>query len=64
MNFNVKNGKACAFCKHWYDPTNSVIKPKVGDFWEYDTSQKRRCMKMIAAQMSATAACGNYECKV
>ena len=25
---NIKNTKICAFCKYWYDPTNSAIKPK------------------------------------
>lgn len=57
-------GRACAFCKHWYDPANSAIKPKHGVFWEYDTTQKKRCMKTVASQMPATAACGKYECKV
>lgn len=62
--FNVTQGRACAFCKYWYDPGNTAIRPKVGYFWQYDTTQKKRCMKKVAAEMPATAACGDYECKV
>ena len=25
---NIKHVKKCAFCKKWYDPTNSAIAPK------------------------------------
>ena len=25
---NIKHVKKCAFCKNWYDPTNSAITPK------------------------------------
>lgn len=34
---------SCAFCKHWYDPTNahiSPVNPKVS-LWKFD--EKARC---------------------
>lgn len=43
---NEKNSsiRRCAFCKHWYDPTNSAIQPKGGkDMWEYDGNVKNKC---------------------
>ena len=48
--FDPTVGRACAFCKLWYDPTNSAIKPKQGVFWEYDTTQKERWMKTVASK--------------
>ena len=30
----------CAFCKHWYDPTNSAIKPLPGNWWEFDREKE------------------------
>ena len=35
----------CAFCKHWYDLTNSAIKPLPGNWWEFDREKEARCMK-------------------
>lgn len=66
-NVNVKSSKKCAFCKYWYDPTNSAIAPKspVIGIWEIkDPNQKALCTKRNL-QMSAYASCvGGYECKV
>ena len=56
--------KNCAFCRYWYDPTNSAIRPKSGVYWEYDTDAKRRCMKKVKAEMQSWASCGDYVCKV
>ena len=61
MNAGKKN---CAFCQHWYDPTNSAIRPKTGTLWEFDTDAKRRCMKKVAAEMQSWASCADYVCKV
>lgn len=56
---NVKYMKKCAFCKNWYDPTNSAIMPKspaIG-LWEIkDTNKKCLCMKKNI-QMPASAFC-------
>lgn len=42
----------CAFCKYWYDPTNSVIDLKYAKIWEYDPMVRKQCqlknMKTIA----------------
>lgn len=35
----------CAFCVHWYDPTNSAIRPlapKLGR-WEFDNTKSCFC---------------------
>ena len=39
--------KPCAFCKHWYDPTNSAIflKSGVARLWEYEDTKKALCRK-------------------
>ena len=45
---NIKSINKCAFCKNWYDPTNSAIAPKspaIG-LWEIkDINQKCMCLK-------------------
>ncbi len=64
--FNVKtNSRLCAFCQHWYDPTNAAIAPKntVGGFWEYDDKAMNVCKK-CGAKKPATASCKEYVCKV
>lgn len=58
---NIKTMKKCAFCKNWYDPTNSCIKPKspaIG-LWEIeDINQKCLCMKKNI-QMPAGGFCSS-----
>lgn len=55
----------CAFCKHWYDPTNSHINPKYpkNNLWEYDHSAKCKCL-VHNVDKSAYSNCLKYECKV
>lgn len=64
---NVNCVKKCAFCKHWYDPTNSAIAPKAPNvgLWEItDTNKKSICLKKNH-QMPASASCNtDYEPKV
>lgn len=64
---NAKIMKKCAFCKHWYDPTNSAIAPKapVIGLWEIkDINQKSMCLKKNI-QMPANAFCLNdFEKKI
>lgn len=58
---NIKHIKKCAFCKHWYDPTNSAISPKapVIGVWEIrDINQKCMCLKKNIP-MSANAFCSS-----
>ncbi len=64
---NIKSIKKCAFCKYWYDPTNSAIAPKAPaiGLWEIkEPNQKCMCLKKNI-QMSANAFCNaNYEKKL
>ena len=64
---NVKFMKKCAFCKYWYDPTNSAIEPKapVIGLWKIsDINQKCMCLKKNI-QMPANAFCSaNYQQKI
>lgn len=64
---NIKCCKKCAFCKYWYDPTNSAIAPKspVIGLWKInDENQKNLCIKRNS-QMPANSGCIQfYECKI
>ena len=45
---NIKHINKCAFCKYWYDPTNSAIVPKspaIGLWQIKDVNQKCKCLK-------------------
>ena len=62
---NIKTIKKCAFCKYWYDPTNSAIKPRSPkiNLWEYDDKAKCMCLKKNF-EMHSSAFCGDYELKL
>lgn len=60
ITVNIKQGKKCALCKHWYDPTNSAIEPKAPNIglWKIkDINQKCMCLKKNI-QTPAGAFCG------
>lgn len=61
---NVKSTRICAFCKHWYDPTNSAVEPQntVAGFWKYDPNVREKCLK-TNLERAAWTSCGQYECK-
>ena len=63
--FEIKSCKKCAFCKYWFDPTLSAIKPENPkiNLWSYDSKQKRICTKKNF-EMNADATCGMYESKL
>lgn len=66
MLANERNSsiKKCAFCKHWYDPTNSAIRPCSGKgIWEYDGSIRNKCREKNLA-MNATSSCHKFELKL
>lgn len=46
---NIKTAKKCAFCKYWYDPTNSAISPRSPkiNLWEYDDKCKKNAYRRI-----------------
>jgi hypothetical protein len=64
---NIKHIKKCAFCKNWYDPTNSVITPKAPaiGMWEIkNINQKCMCLKKNIP-MAANAFCSqDFEKKI
>lgn len=62
---NVKNAKICAFCKKWYDPANTHIKPKniLGGFWEYDEKAKSICA-VTGTPKRSNSGCNKFEIKV
>ena len=57
--------RKCAFCRYWYDPTNSCIQPKAPNIgiWEYDTRAKRLCLKRNT-ETEGFFGCTKYECKL
>ena len=61
---NIKTVKKCAFCKHWYDPTNSAIKPLPGNWWEFDREKEARCMKSVGLKTKGRHTCNKFELKI
>jgi len=62
---NPHHMKACAFCKYWYDPTNSAIYPKspaVG-LWEYEQRVVKKCT-ITNMDRRGCDLCHRYVCKV
>lgn len=64
---DVRYSKRCAFCKHWYDPSNSAIRPvnpKIGS-WEYDEAKSSQCMKnSFNVKRGSWQSCSDWVCKV
>lgn len=62
---NVKIERHCAFCKYWYDPTNSAIVPKMPNMgiWEFDSNAKNKCLKTNIEKRAASF-CSKYESKI
>lgn len=62
---NRPGGKRCAFCKYWYDPTNSAISPKntIIGVWRYDEKAKKLCTKRNIHKY-AFEICHYYESKI
>ena len=65
INIKSKMMKKCAFCKHWYDPTNSAINPKVPNMgiWEYDYNARRKCLIKNTEQKGGEF-CKRFEIKI
>ena len=65
MAVNVKQCHKCAFCKHWYDPTNSHIQPKSPriNLWQYDHRATSYC-DVKRVDIKADLFCSKYECKL
>lgn len=60
-----KHNSVCAFCRYWYDPANSYIKPqKFGtNKWSYEKNARCKCLKYGIGK-PAYLHCSSYECKV
>lgn len=67
QNFNVINSHMgrCAFCKHWYDPTNAAIRPKYikAGMWEFDDKAENLC-DLTGYKRKSITTCKDYVCKV
>lgn len=67
QNFNTKNNRQgrCAFCKHWYDPTNAAIRPKniKAGMWEFDDKVENPC-ELTGYKRKSVMTCKDYVCKV
>ena len=58
------SARHCAFCKYWYDPTNSAIRPlKNRGAWEYDTTIKCKC-RLMNVDKAAQTSCRKFESKL
>lgn len=55
----------CAFCRYWYDPTNSALiaKNPAAGFWEYNPRMRNRC-SMMNAETAGCQTCGKFEMKM
>ncbi len=62
---NIKHCRMCAFCKYWYDPTNSAIEPSnpLAGFWHYDKDRREKCLKTNLSK-SSFSSCRDYQCKI
>ncbi|MBR1865569.1 MAG: hypothetical protein IJ801_03590 [Lachnospiraceae bacterium] len=60
---NIRNARLCAFCRHWYDSTNSAIQPMNprSVYWEYDPQAEQMCMEKNRKRRGFEA-CWKYKC--
>jgi hypothetical protein len=59
---SLQSARICAFCKYWWDPACTCIRPQNMQFWQYEASAKCRCLKR-GADMAASASCGMFRYK-
>ena len=65
VNVKSESVKKCAFCRNWYDPTSSAIRPKspaVG-IWEFDPSVTKPCTAR-PGERKAFYCCPDFVCKM
>ena len=66
QQFQIKSSiRKCAFCRHWYDPTNSAIRPKAPGIgiWEYDERRREMCL-LRNSPVESFYGCSHYERKL
>lgn len=65
INVNSGTGEKCAFCKHWYDPSNTAISPKnpsIG-LWYCDDKKVSKCL-IKNMNKRACASCNKFISKL
>lgn len=62
---NAKTTKICAYCRNWYDPGNSHIKPKnvVSGMYQYDDKAKEPCA-VLGLRRPSSASCAKFTNKL
>lgn len=65
VNIKLNRVRKCAFCKYWYDPTNSAIEPKFPKqgVWLYEDSAQSKCLKSNQIRASFSV-CSKFETKM
>ena len=65
ITYNVKHNSCCAFCKYWYDPTNSDISPVMPaqGMWKINMQSRNLCT-LRNIKPTATHKCEKYQCKI
>lgn len=64
--YNVKGSKHCAFCKYWYDPAWSAVKPvrpTIGQWAIIDDRTRRMCLKRDG-ERAPLEFCNEFRCKI
>lgn len=64
VRIHIVNQRACALCKHWYDPAHNHIRPSGDPFmklWEYDRDVKSMCEIKHKEMYSQCMGCSKYE---
>ena len=60
---DCSKNKWCCFCKNWYDPTNSSIKPRIcKNLFDVENNRKNKCLlkNLITPAISS---CSSFERK-
>ena len=67
MIVDIRKVKRCAFCRNWYDPTNSVIapmSPQMGIWKILDTNKRCMCLKKKLLMPAHASCTRDYICKL
>jgi hypothetical protein len=59
-----KRNKWCCFCKHWFDPSCSALKPKMApNMYDVDNTKRLKCNNKNVIT-PALFVCKDFECKL
>jgi hypothetical protein len=60
---NCQKNKWCCFCRHWYDPTNSALTPRMGkDLFDVDGRAVKKC-NLHCLETHALGTCKDFKKK-